>query len=96
MTAAGREQRLYMLALLRSVGSGEDPDVVRVLYHIARKGVDWVVAAVAAAVFSQLMDEEGGRMIREASVAFPHGGAGRGARGDGRLTDVALPPGPAG
>jgi hypothetical protein len=49
--------RLYMLGLLRSIGSAKDPDVVRVLFHLAKKDPNQVVGAVAAEIFSQLRDE---------------------------------------
>ena len=49
--------RLYMLGLLRSIGSAKDPDVVRVLFHLAKKDPNQVVGAVAAEIFSLLMDE---------------------------------------
>jgi hypothetical protein len=49
--------RLYMLGLLRSIGSAKDPDVVRVLFNLAKKDPHKVVGAVAAEIFSQFMDE---------------------------------------
>src|SRR5262249_11523276 len=56
--------RAYMLGLLRSIGSGDDPDVVRVLPRMAKADPSELVAAMAAELFSQLMDGQFARELK--------------------------------
>jgi hypothetical protein len=49
--------RLYMLGLLRTIGASRDPDVVRVLFQMAKKDPNEVVGRVAAQIFSEFMDQ---------------------------------------
>lgn len=59
--------RLYMLGLLRSLGSSGDPDVVRVLARMRDDDPDEIVGQVAGAFLSQMVNRQLVEMV-EAGV----------------------------
>ena len=62
--------RLYMLGLLRSLGSAEDPDVVGVLAKMREDDPNEMVARVAGVFFSQMVDKKLVEMVETSAEAY--------------------------